>query len=155
MRLDSGVTLNMMMTFILGPLLRSMRHMQKSHEWLGGKNRFYWPNREDTLWYPFDGVVRIISQPTQVTGRHVEIDKEIWAEIAILNLYKEFTKKEPRVKLSYSSFCTLRPFCHSTKTIRSGALGELLLQYEDKLKTETTTHVCSVQNQTREYRSMI
>ena len=56
-----------------------------------GKNRFYWPNREDTLWYLFDDVLRIIPQPTQVTGRHVEIDKEIWAEgvreVAVL-LYK-------------------------------------------------------------------
>jgi len=56
-----------------------------------GKNRFYWPNHEDTLWYLFDDVLRIIPQPTQVTGRHVEIDKEIWAEgvreVAVL-LYK-------------------------------------------------------------------
>ena len=39
--------------------------------------------------------------------------------------------------------------------MHSGTLGELIQLYEDKLKTETTTHVCSVQNQTREYRSMI
>ena len=31
----------------------------------------------------------------------------------VLNLHKEFTKKEPRVKLSYSSFCALRP-CYVT-----------------------------------------
>ena len=37
----------------------------------------------------------------------------------------------------------------------ASTLGELIQQYEDKLKTETTTHVCSVQNQTKEYRSMI
>lgn len=44
----------------------------------------------------------------------------------------------------------------NTRLVRhSGTLGELLQQYEDKLKTETTTHVCLVQNQTREYRSMI
>lgn len=39
--------------------------------------------------------------------------------------------------------------------MHSGTLGELLQQYEDKLKTETTTHMCSVHNETREYRSMI
>lgn len=28
----------------------------------------------------------------------------------VWSLHKEFKKKEPRVKLSYSSFCALRPF---------------------------------------------
>ena len=46
-----------------------------------GRNRFFWPNRDDTLWYLFDDVLRIIPQPTAVTGRHVEIDREIWAEM--------------------------------------------------------------------------
>ncbi|KAI4816693.1 hypothetical protein KUCAC02_009009 [Chaenocephalus aceratus] len=39
--------------------------------------------------------------------------------------------------------------------MHSGTLAELIQLYEDKLKSETTTDVCSVQNQSREYRSMI
>ena len=185
-----------------------------------------------------------------ITRKKIKHQRMILTDTA-LNLHKEFNKKEPRVKLSYSSFCALRPFyvtaprpsdrktcqcqyhenaklmlevlrgndviksskledrfelvcCSQTSEaclllsctrclhkhtlptpqkdqtnvewqqwervqdqtadgphfytrlmMHSGMLGELLQQYEDKLKTETTTHVCSVQNQTREYRSMI
>lgn len=39
------------------------------------------PEPGTSLWYPFDDVLRIIPQPTQVTGRHVEIDKAIWSEM--------------------------------------------------------------------------
>lgn len=47
-----------MKTFILGPLLRdSESHMH------------------GPLWYPFDDILRIIAQPTSVTGRHEEINK--------------------------------------------------------------------------------
>lgn len=169
----------------------------------------------------------------------------------VLNLHKEFTQKEPTVKVSYASFCALRPFyvtaprpsdrktcqcqhhenaklmlkilwengvvksskledsfelvcCSQTSeacllrscarclnkhtvptpqqeqtnvewqqwervqdqtpdalhmntrlVVHSGTVAELIQRYEDKLKIETTTHVCSVQNQAREYRSMI
>ena len=47
-----------------------------------GRKRFFWPNRDNTLWYLFDDILRIIPQPTAVTGRHVEIDREILADIA-------------------------------------------------------------------------
>lgn len=47
-----------------------------------GRNPFFWPNHEDSLWYLFNDVLRIIPQPTPVTGRHGEINKDIWAEIA-------------------------------------------------------------------------
>lgn len=169
----------------------------------------------------------------------------------VLNLHKEFIKKEPGMKISYSSFSALRPFyvtaprpadrktcqfqqhenanlmlkalrekgvvncknleesfqlvccaqiseacllrsctrCLHKKTVLSplqdqtsvewqqwervqeptsdglhintrlvkysGTLGELMQQFQDKLKTESTTHVCSVQNQSREFRSLI
>lgn len=37
----------------------------------------------------------------------------------------------------------------------NGTLAELIKLNEDKLKSETTPHVCLVQNQSREYRRMI
>lgn len=46
-----------------------------------GRNCFFWPNHEDTLLYLFDDVLRIIPQPTSVTGCRVELNNEIWAEI--------------------------------------------------------------------------
>ncbi|CAL8361158.1 unnamed protein product [Arctogadus glacialis] len=46
-----------------------------------GKNRFYWPPRNDEIWYLLDDIVRLISAPENVTLRHVEIQKDIWAEL--------------------------------------------------------------------------
>lgn len=170
---------------------------------------------------------------------------------SMLNLHSDFLKKNPSMKLSYSSFCTLRPFyvtapkasdrstclCHhhenadlmlqvlmssgalkSTKledsfqlvcctpateacllrtclrcktkhtvlapeisgisvqwrqwerdqdqtasgihfnmklNLHSGSLSELLHLYEEKLRSETTTHVCLVHNQAKAYRELI
>lgn len=44
---------------------------------------------------------------------------------------------------------------HTRLVKHNGTLAEVIKLYEDKLKSETTTHVCLVQNQSREYRSMI
>ena len=44
-----------------------------------GKNRFFWPRREDVCWYEFDKVICIIPEPQNVTGRHKEVDPLIWA----------------------------------------------------------------------------
>lgn len=46
-----------------------------------GVNRFFWPLREDVLWYLFEDVLRMIPPPKAVTSRHVEIDKEIWSSL--------------------------------------------------------------------------
>ena len=46
-----------------------------------GHNRFYWPDREDTIWYEYASVISLIPAPTPVTQRHVEIDKRYWAAI--------------------------------------------------------------------------
>lgn len=176
-----------------------------------------------------------------ITRKKIKHQRMILTD-TVLNLHKEFTKKEPRVKLSYSSLCALRPFyvtaprpsdrktcqcqyhdnaklmlevlrengvvksskledsfelvcCSQTSeacllrsctrclhkrtlpspqqdqtnvewqqwervqdqtadglhfntrlVMHSGTLEELIQRYEDKLKTETTTHVCLVQN---------
>lgn len=44
---------------------------------------------------------------------------------------------------------------HTKLVEHTGTLSELMILYQDKLRNETTTHVHSVQNQTKEYRNMI
>ncbi|XP_072116810.1 uncharacterized protein [Mobula birostris] len=44
-----------------------------------GVNRFFWPLRDDVLWYLFEDIVRMIPPPKPVTLRHFEIDKDIWS----------------------------------------------------------------------------
>ena len=47
-----------------------------------GVNRFFWPAREDVLWYLHSDIITMIPPPTAVTSRHVEIDKETWGKIS-------------------------------------------------------------------------
>lgn len=46
-----------------------------------GRNRFFWPMREDVIWYQPKDVVRLVPEPQQVTKRHVMLDPTVWAEI--------------------------------------------------------------------------
>ncbi len=46
-----------------------------------GVNRFFWPTREDMIWYMFDDVICFIHPPQPVTTRHHEIHKDIWAKL--------------------------------------------------------------------------
>lgn len=48
-----------------------------------GQNRYFWPAREDILWYLFEDIVCHIPPPKPVTGRHMEIDKETWAKLEL------------------------------------------------------------------------
>lgn len=43
-----------------------------------GDNRFFWPARDDVLWYLFDKVLETIQAPQAVTSRHVEIHRDVW-----------------------------------------------------------------------------
>lgn len=48
-----------------------------------GKNRYFWPGMEDTLWYPKDQIVTLLNEPPKpVTKRHHEICPQIWLLIA-------------------------------------------------------------------------
>ena len=49
-----------------------VRFMQKI-----GVNRFFWPARDDILWYLFEDIVCIIPPTRAVTGRHMEIESEV------------------------------------------------------------------------------
>lgn len=44
---------------------------------------------------------------------------------------------------------------HTKLVKHTGTLSELMILYQDKLRNETTTHVHSIHNQTKEYRNMI
>lgn len=46
-----------------------------------GKNRFFWRIRDDSIWYMFDVIIRLIPAPQNVTTRHMEIRKDIWSEL--------------------------------------------------------------------------
>ena len=46
-----------------------------------GANRFYWPAREDIIWYPFEDILCTIPPARQVTARYMEIDKDVWAKL--------------------------------------------------------------------------
>lgn len=46
-----------------------------------GENRFFWPAREDALWYLHDDVIRFIPAPLPVTARHMEIQRDIWLDL--------------------------------------------------------------------------
>nr|XP_046230013.1 uncharacterized protein LOC124051031 [Scatophagus argus] len=47
-----------------------------------GVNRFFWPAREDILWYLFDEVLEIIRAPQPVTSRHMEVQKDVWRRLS-------------------------------------------------------------------------
>ncbi len=46
-----------------------------------GVNGFFWPAREGILWYFFEDIVCFIPPLGPVTGRHMEIEKEVWAKL--------------------------------------------------------------------------
>lgn len=39
-----------------------------------GRNGFFWPMRENVIWYQHKDVVRLVPEPQQVTKRHVMLD---------------------------------------------------------------------------------
>uniref|UniRef100_A0A0E9X9C8 Uncharacterized protein n=1 Tax=Anguilla anguilla TaxID=7936 RepID=A0A0E9X9C8_ANGAN len=47
-----------------------------------GNNRFYWPERDDIIWYQSDKVIGLIPEPVPVTKRHKEIAVSVWKEIS-------------------------------------------------------------------------
>lgn len=49
-----------------------------------GKNRYFWPLLDDTIWYTFQNVVSMIPKPAKVTqnGRHVQIQPSLYKLIS-------------------------------------------------------------------------
>lgn len=47
-----------------------------------GNNRFFWPLHDAILWYKKENVITILeNEPEHVTGRHKQLDKDVWQEI--------------------------------------------------------------------------
>ena len=46
-----------------------------------GINRFYWPLRDDVIWYPPMDIIGLIPEPVPVTKRHKEIKMAVWKEL--------------------------------------------------------------------------
>ena len=46
-----------------------------------GKNRFFWPSREDVCWYTADNVLFHIPEPQKVGSRHMQIHPKLWDDI--------------------------------------------------------------------------
>ena len=46
-----------------------------------GHNRFFWPARADLCWYTLDDILAVISEPTKVTGRHFQIETEVFNSV--------------------------------------------------------------------------
>ena len=46
-----------------------------------GHNRFFWPARTDLCWYTLDDILAVISEPTKVTGRHFQIETEVFNSV--------------------------------------------------------------------------
>ncbi|XP_045062811.1 uncharacterized protein LOC121537485 [Coregonus clupeaformis] len=54
-------------------LVRTMSHI--------GKNKFFWPMRDDVIWYRPEDVIRLVPEPQPVTKRHVMVEPTVWKEI--------------------------------------------------------------------------
>lgn len=46
-----------------------------------GRNRFYWPMRDDVIWYAPMDIIGLIPEPVPVTKRHMKIKMAVWEEI--------------------------------------------------------------------------
>ena len=47
-----------------------------------GHNRFFWPEPiQDTCWYPYTDVLRIVEPPKKVGTRHWQVEPVVWDEI--------------------------------------------------------------------------
>ena len=47
-----------------------------------GINRFFWPLHDDVLWYKREHFITILrDEPEHVTGRHMQLKKDVWQEI--------------------------------------------------------------------------
>ncbi|KAK6168704.1 hypothetical protein SNE40_020096 [Patella caerulea] len=55
-----------------------------------GRNRYFWPRMEDRIWYSLDKFLALIPEPQPITGRHFQVDHEIFEKIA--PKFEKFTK---------------------------------------------------------------
>lgn len=47
-----------------------------------GRNRFFWPTIEDTLWYAKENIITLLETPPMpVTARHMQVESQVWIEV--------------------------------------------------------------------------
>ena len=46
-----------------------------------GANRFYWLQNKDICWCSKDKITAIFPPPTSVTGRHMQVDANVWDQV--------------------------------------------------------------------------
>ena len=46
-----------------------------------GANRFYWPMKDDVIWYTHENVVGLVPEPKPVTTRHMKLMDSVWKEL--------------------------------------------------------------------------
>ena len=46
-----------------------------------GANRFYWPMKDDVIWYTQESVVGLVPEPKPVTARHMKLMDSVWKEL--------------------------------------------------------------------------
>ena len=47
-----------------------------------GVNRFFWPLKDDILWYRHEYFLGLVPEPKPVTKRHMMLDMSVWNEIS-------------------------------------------------------------------------
>ncbi len=73
-----------------------------------GANGFFWPLRDDFLWYLFDDVLEIIQAPQPVTSHHMEIQKDVWMRLSQSHAHFSFSEHEQ--DFHYISYFNVSPF---------------------------------------------
>lgn len=46
-----------------------------------GKNRFFWPMRDDVIWYELNNILGLIPEPQPVTARHMRLSELVWKDL--------------------------------------------------------------------------
>lgn len=47
-----------------------------------GVNRFFWPLKEDILWYRHEDFLGLVPEPKPVTKRHMMLDVSVWNKVS-------------------------------------------------------------------------
>lgn len=47
----------------------------------GHNNSFFWPMKDDVIWYTKESVVGLVPEPTPVTSRHMKLADSVWEEL--------------------------------------------------------------------------
>lgn len=49
-----------------------------------GENRFFWPQRDDIIWYRMENVLGLVPEPQPITKRHMMLNASVWKQVCSL-----------------------------------------------------------------------